>query len=661
MSGVAIPRISLGWLLLAQALVMVPFCFQLPVWMIALWLGCSLWRVQMFRMRAAIPGKWLKAGLLLVTAACVYLSSGRLLGLETAAALLVATFLLKLVEMHSQRDAHVLILLGFFCVVVGYLFDDSLPWALYSLLPVTALLTALIGLQQARLVANPLATLRTATALMLQALPLMLLLFVFFPRLPPLWSLPMPGNQAQTGLSDSMSAADITELGRSPAVAFRVSFDTAMPAHNQLYWRVLTLDRYDGRRWSQTPFAGLSTVHPWQPQGEPWRYRIIQEASGQPWLAALDVAQPPSADVRQSSDFALRRQRPITQPFAYSLSSWPQVVRDPQPLSDSERIQALRLPNNGDPRTRAWAQELKARYPQPPALVQALLTHFHDQDYHYTLKPQALGADAVDDFLFDSRRGFCAHFAGAMVYVLRVAGIPARLVAGYQGGELNPAGKFITVRQYDAHAWVEYWQPGQGWRSVDPTFAVAPQRIDIGLAEALASDEDFLADSPFSPLRYSNLAWLNDLRLGWDNLNYGWQRWVLGYQGEQQGALMLAWFKGLAAWVLPVGGVSIMLILTLVLLKPWRARKEPALRQFQRFERLLARHGLPRGAGEGPQAFAERAALALPEQAAAINSFAGAFVAQRYAGAATSNAILAQRLGALRSALAKRPRVRLPI
>jgi hypothetical protein len=298
---------------------------------------------------------------------------------------------------------------------------------------------------------------------------------------------------------------------------------------------------------------------------------------------------------------------------------------------------------------------LKARYAQAPALVQAILTHFHDQDYHYTLKPQALGVDAVDDFLFNSRRGFCAHFAGAMVYVLRAAGIPARVVAGYQGGELNPAGKFITVRQYDAHAWVEYWQPEQGWRSVDPTFAVAPQRIDVGLAEALASDEDFLPDSPFSPLRYSNLAWLNDLRLGWDNLNYGWQRWVLGYQGEQQGALMLSWFKGLAAWILPVGGVSIMLILTLVLLKPWRARQELALRQFQRFERLLARHGLQREPGEGPQAFAERAALALPEQAAAIDRFAEAFVAQRYAGDAAVPAILDQRLDELRRA-ARKPR-----
>jgi hypothetical protein len=184
---------------------------------------------------------------------------------------------------------------------------------------------------------------------------------------------------------------------------------------------------------------------------------------------------------------------------------------------------------------------------------------------------------------------------------------------------------------------------------------VAPQRSDVGLAEALASDEDFLPDSPFSPLRYSNLAWLNDLRLGWDNLNYGWQRWVLGYQGEQQGALLLAWFKGLAAWVLPVGGVLIMLILTLMLLKPWRARLEPALRQFQRFERLLARHGLRREAGEGPQAFAERAALALPEQAAAINGFAAAFVAQRYAGAAPAPAILAQRLAELRR-MARKPR-----
>lgn len=656
MNPVAIPRVSLGWLLLAQALVMLPLFFQLPLWMVALWLGCTLWRVQMFRMRAAVPGKWLKGLLLVVTATGVYLSSGTLIGLEAAASLLVATFLLKLLEMHSQRDARVLIMLGFFCVVVGYLFDDSLPWALYSLLSITALLTALIGLQQARLVARPLATLRIAGALMLQALPLMLLLFVFFPRLPPLWSLPMPGNQAQTGLSDSMSAADITELSRSPQVAFRVSFEGSMPERRQLYWRALTLDRYDGRRWSQAPWTASSAVQSWAPQGEPWRYRIIQEASGQPWLMALDVAQAPSREMRQVSDFSLRRQRPITQPWAYSLSSWPQALRDPQALSEPQRRQALQLPTAGDPRTRAWAQSLLSRYPQAPALVEAVLRHFHDQDYHYTLRPQALGDNAVDDFLFNSRSGFCAHFAGAMVYVLRAAGIPSRVVTGYQGGELNPSGNFLTVRQYDAHAWVEYWQVGQGWRSVDPTFAVAPQRIDAGLAQALAADEDFLPDSPFSPLRYRNLAWLNDLRLGWDNLNYGWQRWVLGYQAEQQSALLFGWFKGLAVWILPVGGVLIMLVLGVGLLKPWRGRQDPTLRQFGQFERLLARHGVRRELGEGPQDFARRAAQVLPGQAQAIEDFAQRFVAQRYAGELAGEGALADHLRELRRSLARQPR-----
>lgn len=658
MNPLAIPRVSLGWLLLAQALVMVPFWFQLPVWLGALWLGCTVWRVQMFRMRAAVPGRAFKALMLLLTSAAVYLSSGRLLGLETAAALLVATFILKLLEMHSQRDARVLILLGFFCVVVAYLFDDSLPWTLYSLLPVLALLTALIGLQQARVVARPLATLRVATVLLLQALPLMLLLFVFFPRLPPLWSLPLAENQAQTGLSDNMSAADITALGRSPAVAFRVSFDTPLPPRNALYWRALTLDRYDGRNWSQAPSTGLRPVMAWQPQGPEWRYRVIQEPSGRPWMVALDVAQAPTRDVRQSSDFALRRLRPISQVLGYSLSSWPQVARQPQALSDGERRQALQLPATGDPRSRAWAQALKAQYPQPAAMVEAMLRHFHDQDYHYTLRTVALGNDAVDDFLFNSRRGFCAHFAGAMTYVLRAAGIPARVVAGYQGGELNDAGQFITVRQYDAHAWVEYWQPDVGWRSVDPTFAVAPQRIEVGLAQALAADEDFLADSPFSPLRYRNLIWLNDLRLGWDNLNYGWQRWVLGYQAEQQGAFLLAWFKGQATWVLPVGGVLVMWGLALWLLKPWQRRLEPGLRQFQQFERLLARHGLHRELGEGPQTFAARAAAALPGQAPAIVRFAEAFVAQRYAAQGESPVVLAQCLSQLRASLSRLPRVK---
>jgi transglutaminase-like putative cysteine protease len=648
--GLPIPRSSLIWLLLAQTLVMVPYLAHLPMWMLGLWLVCSLWRVQILRMRAQHPGSLVKTGLFLGTLAGVYFSRGSLVGLDAGAALLIGASILKVLEMRSRRDALVLILLGFFCVVVGYLFEDSLPWAAFSVLPVSALLAALIGLQETALSSKPFATLKLALKLLAQAVPLMLLLFLFFPRLEPLWSLPQPNNKGITGLSDNMAPGDIAELTRSAALVFRASFEGAIPPRDQLYWRALTLEQFDGRRWSQSGRGILSQTAQWQKQGGPQAYSIVMEPSGRPWLPALDVSETSLADVRQMNDFRLQRRYPVDQTLLYSAHAWPQAVRETQ-LSDTERRQDLQLPPHGNPQARQWAVDLNRRYPRVDALVEAILGQFSDEPFHYTLKPPALGADSIDDFLFNSRSGFCAHYAGAMTFVLRAAGVPARVVAGYQGGELNPDGQYLSVRQFDAHAWVEYWRPGIGWRSVDPTAVVAPQRIEQGLEEALAADEGFLADSPFSALRYRNVPWINAMRLSWDNLNYGWQRWVLGYQGQQQVQVLSRWFAGFDGLVF-IGGVAAVLgVFALWLFKPWQRERDLQLKVFKAFERLMARQGLLRRDAEGARAFARRAAERLPMHAAQIKAFADEFEAQRYAGHNRSLALLRRRLRQLRRSL----------
>jgi transglutaminase-like putative cysteine protease len=649
-----IPRISLTWLLVAQALVIIPHIAHLPLWVLALWLFCAGWRVQIFRMRARYPNAWAKAGLMLAASAGVVLSRGSLIGLDAGVVLLIAAFVLKLVELRSQRDALVLIFLGFFCVVTAYLFDDSLTAAAFSALPISALLAAMIGLQQRHLAMRPWPTLRLALVMLAQALPLMLLLFVFFPRLAPLWSLPNPSNQARTGLSDSMTPADIAELSKSTALVFRATFEGSLPARNQLYWRALTFEQFDGRRWSQAPLAQSLTAPNWSPSGPALTYSIIMQPSSQQWLFALDVARSSATDVRQLSDFSLQRNAPVEQTLQYAVNSWPTALREPDVLAAS-LARDLQLPAAGDPRSRAWAAELRAQNPNDAALVQQLLTHFNREPFVYTLKPPPVGIDSVDEFLFRTRRGFCAHYAGAMTFVLRAAGIPARVVAGYQGGELNPAGNFLTVRQFDAHAWVEYWQAGQGWVSVDPTFQVAPERIEQGLEQALNDEQSFLADSPLSLLRYRNIDWLNTVRQGWDNLNYGWQRWVLGYQGEQQLQFLQRWFGRMDSQLLLlalVGGGGLLLSgLALFLFKPWRREQDLQVRQYLRFERLLARHGVQRLPGEGPRAFAVRAAAELPKQGGAIKGFAQLFEAQQYAFTRADPAALRRALVNLRRVL----------
>lgn len=645
-----IPRDTLTWLLLAQALVIVPFLTHLPVSIIALWLGCTVWRVQVFRMRARMPGTWVKSGLLVGTAGGVYLARGSLVGLEAGAALLIAAFVLKMLEMHVRRDALVLIFLGFFCVVVGYLFEDSLLWALFSILPIGTLLAALIGLQQSDLTRRSSGTLKLAFKLLLQAVPLMLLLFLFFPRLDPLWSLPQPSNKGITGLSDSMAPGDMAELSKSPALVFRASFEGPIPARQQLYWRGLTLEQFDGRRWSQSARAQAVQIAQWSKRGDSISYSVVMEPSGRPWLPSLDVAETPLSDVRQMSDFRLQRRRPVDQSLMYAVTSWPDALRDGQSSEQIQR-QDLQLPAKGNPQAREWAAQLIRRYPQPDALVGAILDHFSDEPYHYTLKPSPLGVDSIDEFLFVSRHGFCVHYAGAMTFVLRAAGIPARVVAGYQGGELNPQGQYLTVRQFDAHAWVEYWQPGAGWRSADPTAAVAPQRIEQGLEQALAADEAFLQDAPMSVLHYRNVAWVNALRLSWDNLNYGWQRWVLGYQGQQQLQVLSRWFSGFEMPVFIGAALVLLGLLAAWIFKPWQRESDSQLRVFNAFERLLARHGLRRMPGEGAHAFCRRAVLFFPQHADAIEDFVEEFQAQRYAGHTVSVAHLRRRLRYLRRRL----------
>lgn len=644
-----IPRISLMWLLIAQALVIIPHLLHVPLWLIGVWLGCAAWRVQVFRMRWPFPNAWVKAALMIGSGFAVYLSRGGLVGLDAAVALLITAFILKLLEVRTRRDALVLIFLGFFTVVTSYLFADSLLAALYSLLPVLALLAALVGLQQSSFAREPLAPLKLASKLLAQAIPLMLLLFVLFPRLEPLWSLPQPKDKGTTGLSSSMTPGDLAELGQSAALAFRARFDGAIPAQSQLYWRALTLPNFDGRSWSVSERFEASEPQ-WQAQGESISYSIIMQPSTQPWLFSLDVGSSEQEDIRLMNDFRLQRRTPVNRTYQYQATSWPQALRQPQ-LNQRQQQEFLQLPRTGNQQTRDWAQRLREQYRDDDALVSALLRHFNQEPYHYTLKPPLLGRDSVDEFLFSSLRGFCAHYAGAMVFTLRAAGIPARVVAGYQGGEINQAGQFVQVRQFDAHAWVEYWQRGQGWRSVDPTFEVAPERIERGLQEALQDESELFQGDIFSPLRYQHIAWVNQLRMSWENLNHSWQTKILGYQRDSQQAWLKQWF-GKVDWqvlglTLVASAALIIALIVLWMFKPWQRQTDPVQRVLNHFQRVMRRRGFNRETGEGLRDFYQRIHQQLPEsQQQAVRVFIETYEQQQYAEQG-------QDLASLRSALAQ--------
>ncbi len=635
MTGLSlIPRNSLVWLLTAQVVALLPHLLRLPLWVIALWLVCALWRIQIQRMRWNYPSLlWRVLGLAL-TLAGVYWSQGSLIGLDSAVMLLLLLFMLKLLEMRTPRDALVVIYLGFFIVATAFLFDQSIPLTLFQCFSMLVLVAALVGLQQTPGRYDPARALRTAGVLLLQAVPLMVVLFLVFPRVAPLWSVNAPGGQTRTGLAESMTPADVADLARSGALAFRAAFDGPVPPAAQLYWRAMTLTDYDGRTWSQSRFPVSGPPGQWQPGGDTFAYQIIAPASHQPWLFSLRGASSEDNRLTLTGDFILRSRRQLTQPMAYSAVSRPDSLLQPNILGPLQRRANLQLPDGFDLRTRAFAADLRQTYTDDSELVQALLRYFNQQPFYYTLRPELLGRDAIDGFLFDSRRGFCAHYAGAMSFVLRAAGIPARVVAGYQGGEINPRGNYVLVHQFDAHAWVEVWLGERGWVSVDPTFQVAPQRIEQGLQEALEGEGSFLEDWPLAAARYRNISWLNSTRLFWDDVNYQWQLRVLGYQSDQQMAFFQNWL-GTVDWR-RIGLIALallalsMLPVALWVLRPRRRPADPARSSWDRLNRRLTRLQLQARSGEGPRAWQARIIDSLAGQQVEISAFFDEYVRQVY-------------------------------
>jgi len=359
------------------------------------------------------------------------------------------------------------------------------------------------------------------------------------------------------------------------------------------------------------------------------------QPSTQPWLFSLDVGSSEQAEIRLMDDFRLQRRTPINRTYQYRATSWPDALRQPV-LSQAQQQHFLQLPRTGNQQTRDWARELRTQYADDDALVTALLRHFNQEPYHYTLKPPLLGNNSVDEFLFSSLRGFCAHYAGAMVFTLRAAGIPSRVVAGYQGGEINQSGQFVQVRQFDAHAWVEYWQPGQGWQTVDPTFQVAPERIERGLQDALQDEADLFQGDFLSPLRYRHIGWVNQLRMSWENLNHSWQTQVLGYQRERQQAWLKQWF-GQVDWqaiglLLVISATLIIALIVVWMFKPWQRERDPLQRTLDDFQRALRRRGFTRETGEGLRSFWQRIGADLPaEQQQAVTTFIDAYEQQQYA------------------------------
>ena len=624
-----VPRNALAWIIISLCTLVAPHGGRIPVWILLLYLFAALWRIQVFRGHWSFPGRWVKAVMMVSGFAGIYLSYGSLIGLEPTVALLLTAFALKLIELVNRKDAYVLIFLGYFVCITEFLFTQDLLIVLYSLFNVIIVTTALVALHQPGEHQFNRGSARLAGVMVLQAMPLMLVLFFLFPRIGPLWTVPVKSHTAKTGISDFMKPGDISDLSRTADVAFRAQFDGEIPDKSELYWRGLVFSKLEEGAWSSLGYFDLPGKERRQPpvetSGDPLRYSIIMEPTQQNWLFGLRHATPDRPGIIATPDYRLYSLVIIEDDFQYRVESWPDAPLE-MDLSNWRRKAELRLPGDDNPRTREMARSMRRDAGSDQAFVDSVLAFFNVEPFVYTLKPPILpDSDPMDAFLFDTRRGFCEHYAAAFVVMMRAAGVPARVVAGYQGGEINPVNRTVIVHQFDAHAWAEVWLPEEGWTRVDPTWAVAPQRIEMGLEDAVAGEGTFLSDSPLSPLRYRSIRWVNQLRLQYDALTYRWQSWVVGFDGKVQFELLRDVFGEvtagrfaavfIATWALVLAPVAFSLLRTRE-----RRPQSPLDRAYLAFCERLAKLGYPRRTGESTSHYAARVSQDCPAWAEQLDN-----------------------------------------
>ncbi len=625
----------LSWTLLALLISYLPHLLNKPIWISALLLLCMSIRWWAEQSKGPLVNAWVRTPIGLICFVAVLQTYNGLNGVAPGSALLAVMAALKVLETRTQRDQFVLLFISLFMVLAGFLVEQYLWSGPYLLISVSVIVTAWLAVGRR---GKPLSDgwyLRQMRRHMLLSIPVLIAMWVLFPRVPgPFWAIPTESGKANTGLSKTMSPGDISQLSESDAVAFRATFEGIPPAKDQLYWRAIVMGRFDGRSWaSDDPVHNRTRDESVTARGQEARYNVRMEATNQRWLFALDM---PSdwtgrGGLYRSPVQTLQRQQPVEERIEYTVTSFLDYRADPELLPRKKRFYT-HLPEGSNPRARAFAEQLRKTYPDQRDYAQAVLNYFTEQPYYYTLSPPALGREAVDEFLFDTQRGFCEHYASSYAFLMRAGGIPARIVAGYQGGESNPFADYLIVRQSDAHAWTEIWLPQRGWVRVDPTAAVAPQRIEQNLDSALRELGE-RSDSLFE------LAMLERMKLAWDMVNARWNEWVLGYGPETQRELLEKLGLQDVGWQDMIIMLAIVLvgIMTVVTGYLWIAHQPPRPDYYQAlFRRAQRRTGILAHRGETATGWAHRVGREQPENSLAARRFARHYLRARYAGNTTA-------------------------
>ena len=618
-----LPPLAFALLIAGATLTVAPHTLWLPFWADFAAAALLIWRAIVSIRAGALPRRWLLILLTFSGAIGVFFSYRTIMGRDPGVTLLVLLLFLKLLETRARRDIFVVAFLVYFVALANFFYSQSIPIAGLMLLTVLVTTTALVGFSAPL---RPFVDdLKTAGRMLAQAGPVMLLLFFLFPRVQgPLWGMPQDAYSGVTGLSETMSPGSIRDLSLSDAIAFRVKFETEAPPRALLYWRGPVLSDFDGLAW-RVGLPQLRRNMSIEATGSPVDYEVTLEPHNRNWMFALEMPArlPPSA--RLTSDYLVISLTPIRSRIRYEMRSFPQFQAASGGNSEDLAL-ALRLPRGVNPRSLALAREWRESLADNSAIVRRAIEFFRGSRFEYTLQPPALGQNSVDEFLFDTKQGFCEHFASSFVFLMRAAGVPARVVTGYQGGDTNPVDGYMVVRQADAHAWAEVWLAGNGWTRVDPTAAAVPVRVELGITAA--------APAGVPLLMRTNLNWLKGLRNNWEALTNQWNQWVLGYNPDRQRE-MLSWLGvPQPSWqtmtVMLFWSVAGVLLLTALWLLRGMRREDTVQRAWLRFCDKLAREGLARELVEGPLDYADRVARALPARENAVRAIASLYVDQRY-------------------------------
>ncbi|MGR9044576.1 MAG: transglutaminase TgpA family protein, partial [Gammaproteobacteria bacterium] len=561
-----------------------------------------------------------------------------ILGRDAGTSLFITALALKLMEIKQERDLYLIIYLAFIVAASQFLFEQSILMAGYILFVCSVLLATLVSLNSFK--HENLLALKTASLIIVQAVPIAAVLFVLFPRVEaPRWMLFENPNKAKTGLSDSMEPGSISSLGLSDELVFRVKFAGSPPPMKQRYWRGPVLSHTDGKRWTQSKNLSFKRFQAkTRFKGKPYRYTLMMEPQDKNWIYALEMPRRFSSELSMNANYQLTTREALDKRAEYQLISYADYHTGH--ITRTEYQDNLQLPDTPSKKIIALVERLHGFDSPPEKFIQALMQHFRRENFFYTLMPPLMEENPIETFLFDTRAGFCGHYASAFVYLMRVAEIPARVVTGYQGGELNEVGEFLEIRQANAHAWAEVWLTNRGWVRIDPTTAIAPERVEqnVDIAQQIASGAvSFIAlDSDIA----QSFSWLKSARQLWGSLDYSWQRWVINYSAANQSRFLASFgidtLKQMIYWL--VGIVAVITgLLSWLLLRRNPDTLDRVLTAYNRFCRKLAKAGLARKPGEGAIDFAGRIKCKYPGHSEAVDEITRLFVKVRYGKYSTPN------------------------